>query len=92
MGGSADKAPNSVERRDVSVLVGMLAELETTIMAGEMPEHLTRQLARRFVKVGLLNDAVGSRDLRQAINDLNHRLRYVNGEYHEPIEPIPVPE
>jgi hypothetical protein len=31
------------------------------------------------------------RDLRQAINDMNHRLRYAAGEYDSPPLSIPLP-
>ncbi len=37
-------------------------------------------------------ESTDRRDLRQAINDLNGRLRYVRGEYDEPRESMPVPE
>ena len=32
------------------------------------------------------------RDLRQSLNDLNHRLRYALGEYDEPPRTLAVPE
>jgi hypothetical protein len=31
------------------------------------------------------------RDLRQVVNDMNHRLRYAGGEYDSPPPPMPPP-
>jgi hypothetical protein len=39
-----------------------------------------------------LSRAGTERDLRQSIDDLNHRLRYALGEYNEPPRPLAVPE
>ena len=47
--------------------------------------------AGRLSRDELLAPEAGNRDLRQALNDLNHRLRYVLGEYNEPPKPTPVP-
>lgn len=87
-----DLAPNGVRSQDAEVLIGIAAILETTLMSGDMPDFLATTLHRRFAMVGLLDESGSPRDLRQAINDLNHRLRYARGEYSEPIEPIPVPD
>jgi hypothetical protein len=85
-------APNDVHNQDLRALIGVLAIIEGHIRAREIPEHLTEQLQRRFISVGLLNESSRRRDLRQAINDLNHRLRYARGEYPEPPDPFPVPD
>lgn len=93
MSGSTEKlAPNPARQQDVAVVIGILAELENLLMVDEMPEFMTERLKHRFVKVHLLNDSGSPHDLRQAINDLNHRLRYVDGTYDQPISPIPVPD
>jgi hypothetical protein len=42
--------------------------------------------------VELVEPGGTERDLRQSINDLNHRLRYALGEYNEPPRPLAVPE
>jgi hypothetical protein len=42
--------------------------------------------------LGLLEPDATERDLRQAVSDLNHRLRYALGEYDEPPSSLPVPE
>jgi hypothetical protein len=87
-----DLAPNGVGKQDVRVLIGIMAVLEGILMAQQMPDFIAEALRSRFVMVGLLGEAATERDLRQAINDLNHRLRYVKGEYPQPPVPIPVPD
>jgi hypothetical protein len=74
------------------VLIGVVAELEGQLMVDELPKHLTERLRDRFVRQGLLDVAGNARALRQAINDLNHRLRYGLGEYEEMPRPKPVPD
>lgn len=77
--------------RDVAALVGLLATLEgeLTGTGDETPEWAAR-LTRRLVRDGAAAGP-GNREVRQALNDLNHRLRYVAGEYDVPIDPIPLP-
>jgi len=48
-------------------------------------------LAGRFERVGLLPGGSRNRDLRQAVNELDHLLRYALGAYDEPPTPEPVP-
>ena len=73
-------------------MIGMLAVLEGHMMDGEVPQRLTDRLRDRLVMVGLLDQAPSSHDLRQAISDLNQRLRYARGEYQEPPVQLPVPD
>ena len=40
---------------------------------------------------GVLTDAAGQYGVRQALNDLNHRVRYVLGEYADPPSSVPLP-
>ena len=87
-----DLAPNPVLSRDLAVLIGVLAVLEGELMVGEVPDHLAGRLRDRFARQNLLRDGGSSRALRQAINDLNHRLRYGLGEYVELPAPVPVPD
>jgi hypothetical protein len=83
-------APNSIGSVDVDVLIGLLAGLEGYLM-GEHPDaDLVDPLRKRFVRAGLLPIDADERDFRQAVNDMNHRLRYTAGEYPEPIAPLPV--
>ena len=87
----ADPVPNPVQHRDTDVLTGILANLEGAIWAGQLDERTTGKIAGRFVREGLLGADYDQRDLRQAINDLNHRIRYAAGEYDTPPSSIPLP-
>jgi hypothetical protein len=79
----------------VAAVVGVLATIESELMVGPDGDALPDwavPLAHRLGRDGLLGeDDDGQRAVRQALNDLNHRLRYVLGEYDEPIAPLPVP-
>jgi hypothetical protein len=78
----------------VAALVGILANLEGELMVGDEGDDLpdwAAHLAERLGRDGLVERDAGQREVRQALNDLNHRLRYVLGEYDEPIAPLPVP-
>lgn len=79
-------APNPVRAVDVAVLVGWLAIFEGELIVGRIPPQLTDRLRSRFERHGLLRPGGTEREFRQALNDLNHRLRYVLGEYSEPPE------
>ena len=82
--------PNPVHRRDAAVLIGITAILEGEIWAGSFDEHTARKVAERFAQAGLLAGDYDQRDLRQALADLNQRLRYAKGEYDSPPESIPI--
>jgi hypothetical protein len=57
------------------------------------PQHTSRPIGHCWPRAGEDATADGTeRDLRQSINDLNHRLRYALGEYDEPPQPLAVPE
>ena len=79
----------------MAALIGLLATLEGELMRDlgdhdALPEWAQR-VAARMHRDGVAASATGNRDLRQALSDLNHRLRYVLGEYAEPPESDPVP-
>lgn len=80
---------------DVAALIGLLAVLEGELLVSgrdldnNIPDWAQR-LAARLTKHGLLPTEPSNRDLRQALNDLNHRLRYALGEYDEPPQRWPV--
>jgi hypothetical protein len=57
---------------------------------GEVPEW-AQGFAARLSRDGLLAPDGRSRELRHALNDLNHRLRYALGEHNEPPGPSSVP-
>lgn len=90
-GGSPSVIPNRVHAADATVLVGWLAEIEGALTVGDLPERVVVKLRQRVVSAGLLAEDGSERDLRQAINDLNQRLRYGLGEYPDPPEQMPVP-
>ncbi|MBM0236789.1 hypothetical protein JNW88_05850 [Micromonospora sp. ATA32] len=85
-------APPGCRARDLSALIGLLAVIEGELMAGEVLQPLSDGFRRRLERVGLLAPGGAERDLRQAINNLNHRLRYALGEYDEPPSTLTVPE
>jgi hypothetical protein len=74
-------------QRDAQALIGLLAVVENEAMNDQLDVGLRNHLSRRLASVGLMTDAADSRQLRQALNDLNHRLRYALGEYEEPPTP-----
>ena len=83
--------PNPVQHRDAEVLIGILAILEGWIWAGQLDEEITSMIAERFGQQGLLSAGYNHHDLRQAINDMNQRIRYAAGEYGTPPSSIPLP-
>jgi hypothetical protein len=85
-------APRSCHGRDRSALIGFLAVIERELVVGEVSRYLSGQIRGRLERVELLKPGGTERELRQSINDLNHRLRYALGEYDEPPRPLPVPE
>jgi hypothetical protein len=44
-----------------------------------------------FVREGVLGTDYDQRDLRQAISDMNQRIRYAAGEYDTPPSSVPLP-
>lgn len=76
---------------DLAALIGLLATLEGHLMAGDVDPHVVDHLLSRLAQDGLVSQDAGEQDLRQALNDLNHRLRFALGEYDEPSRSIPVP-
>ena len=54
-------------------------------------EQTTSKVAGRFVQQGLLGADDDQRDLRQAISDMNQRIRYAAGEYDTPPSSVPLP-
>jgi hypothetical protein len=83
--------PNALSQQDAAAIIGVLAILEGAHLAGDLNEDLTRRLANRLHVVGLLGERWRPRELRQALNDMNHRVRYALGEYDEPPVSHPVP-
>src|SRR5215831_13552025 len=69
-----DVAPHPIRDSDVRLLIGMLAVLEGFALAGELPPRIADKLIDRFIRLSLLEPGATPKDLRQALNDLNHRL------------------
>lgn len=88
---SAVPVPNPAQDRDVQVLIGVLAILEGAIWSGDLDKWTASKVADRFAQQGLLAADHAERELRQAISDLNQRLRYAAGEYDSPPPSIPLP-
>jgi hypothetical protein len=84
-------APRSCRAGDLAALIGLLAVLEGELMAGEVSQHLSDRIRHRLQRVATPGPGGDERDLRQSINDLNHRLRYALGEYDEPQRPFGCP-
>ena len=86
-----DATPNPVQTRDALTLIGILAAIEGALLAGSVTDHWAAQLRDRFIAEGVLAPESTARDVRQAINEINHRLRYAVGEYPNPPRSMPVP-
>jgi hypothetical protein len=61
------------------------------IWGGQLDEQTTSKVAERFVQQGLLGADYDQRDLRQAISDMNQRIRYAAGEDNTPPSSVPLP-
>ena len=61
--------------RDLDVLIGVLAELEGAVRAGDLPLEQGLRLRRRFVDAGLLTPHDSYVGLAAALAALNQRLR-----------------
>lgn len=78
-------------RRDAQVVVGLAAILESLTATGDLSPFVESMLRDRLVDHGLVSPDGPRIEVRQALSDLNHRFRYVLGEYPTPPNPIPVP-
>jgi hypothetical protein len=83
--------PNPVLVRDATTLIGLLAHLEGSLLVEETLDEFAARLRARLIAEGVLSSQSNERDLRQVINDINHRLRYAIGEYSDPPTPVGVP-
>ncbi len=83
--------PRAMLRSDAQALIGLLAIVEGEAMASNLDPAIVDHIGRRFAGEGLLQRADDERLIRQALNDLNHRVRYALGEYDTPPAPMPVP-
>lgn len=66
--------------RDAAVVIGLLAELEGSIIAGDVPNIVVRRVSDRFFREGLIGANADQGELVRVIGDLNQRVRYAAGE------------
>nr|WP_296075944.1 hypothetical protein [uncultured Actinoplanes sp.] len=85
-------APRRCRTHDLVALIGLLAVIEGELMVGEVPEHLAGRIRDRLERAAILAPGGSGRDVRQSVNDLNHRLRYALGEFDVPPSPEAVPQ
>jgi hypothetical protein len=83
--------PRPLAQRDAAALIGLLAVLEAMSLQADLDPALVDRLSRRFAAVGLMANGGDDREFRQALNDMNHRIRYSLGEYDEPHGQVRVP-
>lgn len=83
-----EPCPRPLLVRDARALIGILAGLEGESLIGQLDEGTSAYLRGRLARDGMLPESSTSRDLRQALNDLNQRLRYVSGECSAPPEQV----
>lgn len=88
-----DLTPRAPRHDDAAALIGLLAKIEGQLMVEgrDGVPSWAQPFAARLAQDGFLERPGDVRALRQCLNDLNHRLRYVLGEYDEPPVPVPVP-
>jgi len=60
------------------------------MQAQRVPQELAGRLRARLVGTGLLPGGASEWEFRQAVSDLNHRLRHAAGEYPGPPLCLPV--
>jgi len=74
----------TITKRDAGLLIGVLAILETNILADALDDAVFRKVRQRLQRAGMLDHRADEREVRQALSNMNHRLRYALGEYDEP--------
>jgi len=75
---------NPVLHADAAVIVGLLAVLEGAIWGAELDLRLLTKTKERFIREGLLPVEAQDDELRQAVSDMSHRLRYALGSTENP--------
>lgn len=87
----AANRPRPLTQKDASAIIGILANLEGLILVGDVDENAVEKIRLRAIGDGYLAEGADGYDLRQALNDLNHRVRYALGEYETPPLPLVLP-
>jgi hypothetical protein len=92
---SNPNCPNPLSQCDAAALIGVLANLEGLVWVNGIDDHAALTLLDRLESDGIAAPAATAVDvrynLRQALNDLNQRLRYTLGEYDSPPNSAAVP-
>ena len=71
-------SPKPLSREDAAALIGVLAVLEGHLVTGDLDRHVVDRLGEWLGGPG-----AGAAELRVALGDLGHRLRYALGECDE---------
>jgi hypothetical protein len=79
-----------VDPADLAALIGVLAVLQGWIYTGEVPADAVAALGQRLAIDAGHQDEDIERRVRQALDDVGQRLRYVAGEYDVLPESQPV--
>jgi hypothetical protein len=79
-----------VDPADLAALIGVLAVLQGRIYTREVSADAVAALGQRLAIDAGHQDEDIERRVRQALDDLGQRLRYVAGEYDVPPESEPV--
>ena len=70
-----------MDERDLAALIGILAVLEGELVGGEVSPHLAGRIRERLERVALVAPGGTACEVRQALDDLNQRLRSALGEH-----------
>lgn len=82
----------TIARSDASSLNGLRAVLGKYLMDRPVRyAELSRGLGQRLAPAGVAVAEPDEQAVRQAVNDLNQRLRYALGEYPDPPDAVGVP-
>lgn len=73
----------------MTALIGLLSTLEGEISLGQMDSQFVVALGDRLRRDGVRIGRNTEMAVRQALNDLNHRIRDALGEYDEPPDDSP---
>ncbi|SDR98310.1 hypothetical protein [Microterricola viridarii] len=87
----ADECPRPLTQADAAALIGILANLELLVMTRGISGDELGLLLDRAQADGYAAPGDGEHELRQALNDLNQRVRFALGEYDSLPAPSPVP-
>ena len=71
---------DTMDDRDLTALIGILAVLEGELMSGEVSPHLAGRIRERLARVALVAPDGTDLEVRQALGGLNRRLRRALGE------------